>query len=123
MSKNGLARVLMTCLCALSLLISYAQGKRVSGTITDDKAVPLVGATVTVKGTNVITSTNSAGAFTIDVPAGGTTLVVSYVGMTNQEIIIGDRSNVSAKLVPTNSTLTDVVVIGYGTNICWYKRN
>jgi TonB-linked SusC/RagA family outer membrane protein len=105
----------MTCLCALSLLISYAQGKRVSGTITDDKAVPLVGATVTVKGTNVITSTNSAGAFTIDVPAGGTTLVVSYVGMTNQEIIIGDRSNVSAKLVPTNSTLTDVVVIGYGT--------
>lgn len=115
MSKTGLSRVLLTCVCVLSLLTTYAQGKRISGKITDDKAVALAGATVAVKGTNVITTTNPTGNFTIDVPANGKALVVTYVGMQDQEIIIGDRSSIDIKLNPSSSTLTDVVVIGYGS--------
>jgi len=100
----------------LVLFTSYAQIKKISGTVTDDKANALVGATVTVKGTNVITSTNSSGAFSIDVPGTGKVLVVSYVGMTPQEIAIGSQANVRINMVPTSATtLTDVVVVGYGT--------
>ena len=116
MSKIGLFRVLLTCLSVLVLFTSYAQIKKISGTVTDDKANALVGATVTVKGTNVITSTNSSGAFSIDVPGAGKVLVVSYVGMTPQEIAIGSQANVRINMVPTSATtLTDVVVVGYGT--------
>src|SRR6186713_3034786 len=116
MSKIGLFRVLLTCLSVLVLFTSYAQIKKISGTVTDDKANALVGATVTVKGTNVITSTNSSGAFSIDVPGTGKVLVVSYVGMTPQEIAIGSQANVRINMVPTSATtLTDVVVVGYGT--------
>ena len=116
MSKIGLLRVLLTCLSVLVLLPSYAQTKKISGTVTDDKANALIGATVTVKGTDVITSTNSSGAFSINVPATGKVLIVSYVGMTPQEIAIGSQANVRVNLVPTSATtLTDVVVVGYGT--------
>ncbi|HVG14821.1 MAG TPA: TonB-dependent receptor, partial [Chitinophagaceae bacterium] len=113
--KNGLSRVLMACICVLSLLSSFAQGKRVSGTITDDKAAPLVGATVSVKGTTVLTSTNNLGAFSLDVPATGKTLVISYVGMQPKEIAIGNQTTFNTVLTGTSSTLSDVVVIGYGT--------
>jgi TonB-linked SusC/RagA family outer membrane protein len=115
MIKNGLSRVLMACICVLSLLSSFAQGKRVSGTITDDKAAPLVGATVSVKGTTVLTSTNNLGAFSLDVPATGKTLVISYVGMQPKEIAIGNQTTFNTVLTGTSSTLSDVVVIGYGT--------
>lgn len=115
MSKIGPSRVLLTFLGVLSLLISYAQGKRVSGTITDDKAAPLTGATIMVKGTNVVTTTNTSGFFSIDVPATGRILVVSYVGMQPQEITIGSQASITVALTPASTTLTDVVVVGYGS--------
>src|SRR5688572_18641978 len=115
MIKNGLSRVFMACLCVLSLLTSFAQGKRVSGTITDDKAAPLVGATVSVKGTTVLTTTNNSGAFSLDVPSNGKTLVISYVGMQPKEVEIGNQTTINTTLSGTGSTLSDVVVIGYGT--------
>ncbi|HEX8315610.1 MAG TPA: carboxypeptidase-like regulatory domain-containing protein, partial [Flavisolibacter sp.] len=76
--------------------------------------MPLVGATVTVKGTSVATTTSDSGRFSISVPPNGRTLVVSYVGMQSQEVAIGTGSTVSVSLAGTSGTLTDVVVVGYG---------
>jgi TonB-linked SusC/RagA family outer membrane protein len=97
----------------LSFTISFAQ-RKITGTVTDDKQAPLVGATVAVKGTSVATTTDAIGKFSITVPSTGRTLVFSYVGMQNREIALGSTDVVSVALTPTAGNLADVVVVGYG---------
>ena len=60
--------------------ISYGQ-TRITGTVADEKGEPVIGASVLVKGTAVGVSTDLNGAFTLNVPGGSKTLVISYVGM------------------------------------------
>ncbi|SFN73821.1 iron complex outermembrane recepter protein [Chitinophaga sp. YR627] len=105
-------------LCSLLLLvagIASAQTKPVTGKITDENGSAVPGATVQVKGTSTGTATGADGTFKLNVPATATTLVVSFVGYVQQEIAIAGKSEFSIALVPTSTTLTDVVVVGYGT--------
>jgi len=105
-------------LCSLLLLIAgiaSAQTKPVTGKITDENGSAVPGATVQVKGTSTGTATGADGTFKLNVPATATTLVVSFVGYVQQEIPIAGKSEFSIALVPTSTTLTDVVVVGYGT--------
>jgi len=116
MTTTRLLRVLL--LCPLFMLIvqqSWAQTKTVTGKVSDEKGNPVAGASVLAKGTNIGTSTNATGDFTLGVPTSATTLVISYVGYTSQEVDITSSTNVSVSLKPDNSTLSDVVVVGYGT--------
>jgi TonB-dependent starch-binding outer membrane protein SusC len=92
----------------------FAQNKTVSGTVTDDSGNILSGATISVKNTTSTTTSNSLGVFTINVPANGKRLVVSYVGMKTQEVFIGNNEVFKINLVQVANTLNDVVVIGYG---------
>ena len=94
--------------------ISFAQERRIAGTVTDNEQAPLVGATITVKGTRIFSITDATGKFTISVPSNARTLVVSYVGMDQQEMVIGNNSALTISLSPTTGTLSDVVVVGYG---------
>jgi TonB-linked SusC/RagA family outer membrane protein len=90
--------------------------KTVSGVITDDKGNPVPNASVLVRGTSTGTSTKADGSFSITVPSGATTLVISSVGMTSQEIAIGSQSVLNAQLVSSSQLLSDVVVVvPYGT--------
>ena len=73
----------------------------------------LSGATINVKGTIKSTTTDSKGSYSISV-AKGQTLVASYVGMTTQETVVLQAGEYNFSL-EENSTLTDVVVVGYGT--------
>lgn len=105
-------------LCSLLLLIAgiaSAQTKPVTGKITDENGAAVPGATVQVKGTNTGTATGADGTFKLNVPATATTLVVSFVGYVQQEVSIAGKSEFSISLAPTSTTLTDVVVVGYGT--------
>ncbi|MBW8685929.1 SusC/RagA family TonB-linked outer membrane protein [Chitinophaga rhizophila] len=105
-------------LCSLLLLIAgvaSAQTKPVTGKITDENGNAVPGATVQVKGTSTGTATSADGTFKLNVPATATTLVVSFVGYVQQEVTIGGQSQFSISLAPTSTTLTDVVVVGYGT--------
>ncbi|HVX51384.1 MAG TPA: SusC/RagA family TonB-linked outer membrane protein [Chitinophagaceae bacterium] len=116
MTKTRLLRALM--LCSLFLLIiqqSWAQTKTVSGTVTDDKGAAIVGASVLAKGTQAGTSTDVQGAFKLTVPSGATTLVISYVGFADKEVDITSTTSVQVSLVPQAGNLSDVVVVGYGT--------
>lgn len=115
MSKTKLLRVLLLVWCVFSLLFSYAQEKTITGLVTDSKGVGLSDATVTVKGTKTGTSTNASGVFTLTVPAGANTLVVSYVGMKSREVSIAGKTDISISLEETDSRLNEVVVVGYGT--------
>jgi TonB-dependent starch-binding outer membrane protein SusC len=95
--------------------LSFAQERRITGTVTDERGTPLNGATVLVKNTRVAANTSGSGQFTITLPENATTLVISYVGMQPQEVNVSGRTNVEVGLKSTTSTLSDVVVVGYGT--------
>lgn len=88
----------------------------VTGTITGgDNNTPLVGTTITVKGTSSGTLSDNNGKFSVSVPEGATTLVISYIGYDSQEIGINGRSVIDVTLSPDNAFLDEVVVVGYGT--------
>ncbi len=88
--------------------------KTVTGTITDDKGSGLVGASVAVKGTTVGTVTDLDGKFSLSVPDGTTTLVVSSIGLETKEIKLGASSDVSLKMYADTKALSEVVVTGTG---------
>ncbi len=87
--------------------------RTVSGSITDDAGEPLIGASVLVKNTNSGTVTDIDGSYSITVPEGGNTFVVSYTGYTTQEIALG-ASNVVDIVLAEGITLSDVVVTALG---------
>src|SRR5215211_4473434 len=95
-----------TCLHA----VSWAQTKQITGAVSRQGTNEnLAGVTVTVKGTSIITSTNSEGKFTINVPEGNRVLVISSVGYRTQEVNIGDRTTLTVPLEEQATQLTDVV--------------
>ena len=96
-------------------VMAQSQGTVVKGTVTDDKGVTLPGVSVKVKGTNAGSITDINGKYTITVPAGGQILVFSFIGMQNQEIVIGSKNTIDVSMKLSSTALTDVVVIGYGT--------
>ncbi|HBX21801.1 SusC/RagA family TonB-linked outer membrane protein [Limibacterium fermenti] len=85
---------------------------RVQGMVVDEAGEPVIGATVTVKGSSQGTVTDIDGNFTISAPANGT-LVVSYVGYVPQEV--GVSENVRVTLVEDSELLDEVMVVAYGT--------
>ncbi len=87
----------------------------VKGKVLDAKGDPLGGVSVLVKGTTTGVSTDVNGAFSINVPDGKSILVVSYVGFEAQEVSVSGQSSIVITMVALNSQLTDVVVVGYGT--------
>lgn len=102
-------------LFALAICIgSLAMAQTVTGKVTDQNNAPLSGVSVQVKNSSKGATTNENGEFSIDA-AKGATLVVSYVGHKTQEIKVGNGS-IDVKLEQgAENTLSDVVVVGYGT--------
>jgi TonB-linked SusC/RagA family outer membrane protein len=92
----------------------FAQGKTITGTVRDETGKPVVGASVIVKNSTIGTSTDSAGKFSITVP-GKAVLAFSSINYVAQEITVGDNTTLVITLPSANSTLSDVVVVGYGT--------
>ena len=114
MRKTIFQRSLTLLLCVVLCIGVLAQNKTITGVVSDQTGSPLSGATVTLKGAKNITVTNSKGVFTLNVPASGKTLVISYVGMTSAEVALGSSNSYTISLSPSAGTLTDVVVVGYG---------
>ncbi len=88
----------------------------IKGVVSDEKGNTLPGATVSVKGMQMGTSTNVNGEYSITMPAGANVLVFSFIGMTTQEVEVGSRTTINVVLAPADRTLDEVVVIGYGTS-------
>lgn len=95
-----------------------AQGRMVTGTVTSaDDGQSLPGVTILVKGTNRGTTTDLEGNYLIEVPGNYNTLVFSYVGYVSQEVTIGSQSTIDVELAVDIQQLSDVVVVGYGSQI------
>jgi TonB-linked SusC/RagA family outer membrane protein len=87
--------------------------KEVSGKVTDEKGNPIPGVVIVVKGTNVHTTTDANGNYTIKTPSENDVITFSYIGYVKQELAAVDNLNV--KLHEEVKDLTQVVVVGYGT--------
>ena len=89
--------------------------RKIKGVVGDGNNEPLIGATVKVKGTNIVTVTDMDGNFELDVPSGAE-LVVSYIGFNDQTVkISGSKSKYDVELQENTNSLDELVVIGYGT--------
>ncbi|MBX0291842.1 TonB-dependent receptor [Hymenobacter sp. HSC-4F20] len=87
----------------------------VSGRVTQSNGDPLPGVTVIVKGTTIGTTTDGDGRFSLNVPE-NSTLIVSYVGFTRKEVpVTGASTSISVTLAEDARALSEVVVVGYGT--------
>jgi TonB-linked SusC/RagA family outer membrane protein len=89
--------------------------KSINGKVTDDEGNPLPGATIIEEGTNNGTTSDFDGNFSIILENENSILKISYVGYLSQSIITEDRSNFNITLIFDNSSLDEVVVVGFGT--------
>ena len=87
----------------------------IAGVVSDEKGAGLAGVSVVLKGSAKGTTTNLNGRYKIDVPNTGSTLIFSFIGYLSQEVVVGNRSQVSLTLSVDNKVLNEVVVVGYGT--------
>ena len=100
----------------LSCTSLLAQDIKISGRVTDDTGLEVIGANIRIKGNaNVGTITDIDGKYTITARKNDV-LVFSYIGMASQEISIKGRNVIDVHLRQDNKLLDEVVVIGYGTS-------
>jgi TonB-linked SusC/RagA family outer membrane protein len=105
--------ITITLLLLLSLVVSAQAQRDVKGKVTDEKGQPAASITVTEKGTRNGVTTGADGAFSIKVKD-GSTLVFTGVSFETKEVAVGSESFYNVTITTTASTLSDVVVVGYG---------
>ncbi|HRG22456.1 MAG TPA: SusC/RagA family TonB-linked outer membrane protein [Saprospiraceae bacterium] len=111
--KRTLTQLMFLLVFVLGASSTYAQ-RTVSGKVTDGKTGdPLIGANILVKGTSNGTITDLDGMYSLSV-AEGSTLVFSYTGYANQEVVVGTSGNIDIALAE-GSVLDEVVIVGYGS--------
>ncbi len=103
------------CLCCFQFEAS-AQDQTITGTVTDaEDNTNLPGVNVLVKGTTTGTVTDVEGNYQLQVADDATTLVLSSVGYETQEVAINNQTQIDVPMAPDVQSLSEVVVIGYGT--------
>ncbi|MFM2137805.1 MAG: hypothetical protein RJA57_112, partial [Bacteroidota bacterium] len=109
-------RKLYLLLLGVVLFAAQAWAQRtITGKVTDEKGNGLGNASVLVRGTTVGTTTKEDGTFTLTVPANAKALVFSSVDMSPVEVAIGNSNVINAQLKAEDKTMSEVVVVGYGT--------
>ena len=87
----------------------------ISGTVNDENGLPMPGVSVLVKGTTQGTTTDVKGQFRLDVPDANTLLVFSFIGYSVQEVLVGNQTVFTIKMITDIKSLNEVVVVGYST--------
>ncbi|OAQ39071.1 hypothetical protein A5893_10370 [Pedobacter psychrophilus] len=112
--KKLLQSFFVMLLIATSVL---AQDKTVTGTVTDQTdGSPLPGVSVTIVGTKLGTQTDVNGKYSLRAPSGSTKLIFSFIGYTNKTVTI-NGTTLNVTLDSDNKQLSEVVVVGYGTQL------
>ena len=118
MKNNTFHTLAVLFLCTFGVLLSsnsFAQSK-ISGKVTDTKnGETLPGVSISVKGTQKGAITDINGDYSLTVNKGETTLVFSLVGYVLQEVEIGNRSTIDFAMKVDDKVLSELVVVGYGT--------
>jgi TonB-linked SusC/RagA family outer membrane protein len=112
LSANKAKGILTTFLFFIAVL-AFAQTRPVTGTVLDGSGENVVGATVSIKGTNIGTVTDSNGYFTINAKSGDI-ITIGSIGYVGQSITLSNQTNISVTLKEDTQLLDEVVVVGYG---------
>lgn len=89
--------------------------RSINGRVVNENSEPIERATVLVKGTNISTSTNATGEFSLSLPEANSVIVFSCIGFQSQELVVGSDSNIQIVLKELVGDLDEVVVLGYGS--------
>ena len=114
MWKSVFSRKLQLLLFLVCFIPLGALAQTVKGTVSDEAGEPIIGASVKVVGTGTGSVTDVNGQFSVNA-ASNARLAISYVGYITEEVSVAGRQNVDVVLKEDNTTLNDVVVVGYGT--------
>ncbi|MEY3433218.1 MAG: hypothetical protein RL131_1154, partial [Bacteroidota bacterium] len=109
MIRKSIVSAIFCCVLAVSAL---AQGKAVTGKVTDENGAPVSGVSVLIKGEKTGVNTDGTGSFTI-ANASGKTLVFSAVGFESREVL-ANLANLQISLKTDTKSLSEVVVTGFG---------
>jgi TonB-linked SusC/RagA family outer membrane protein len=108
-----MAKIIFLLLCVSIIHTCHAQNRMVSGWVRDDKGEPIAGASISTKNLKSGSLTGSNGSFTISIPENTDTLIVSSVNYITRIVRITDSIHVM--LIPTEGSLSEVQIVGYGT--------
>lgn len=95
----------------ITIDIDFAE---IRGKVVDQDGIPIPGATVIVEGTSTGSATDIDGNFSVEASE-GSVLLVSFIGYQSQRITVGNQTNLTVTLAEDQSSLDEVVVVGYGT--------
>ncbi|OCB72636.1 iron complex outermembrane recepter protein [Flavobacterium glycines] len=115
--KKSMFYILLLCniLFIMPNVVAQTTVKKISGLVVDQKGLPLIGASVLIKGTNIGTITDIDGAFALPASDKSTVLVVSFIGYSAKEVVANDQK-LRIVLTEDSNELKEVVVqVGYGT--------
>jgi TonB-dependent starch-binding outer membrane protein SusC len=105
---------LLVCSVLLALQL-HAQTRVITGKVTDANGNPIPNASVLIKGTSTGTTTDAAGNYRLTVANNAKTIIISSVGVIEQEIVVGTKEIINSTLLSEDKNLQEVVVVGYGT--------
>jgi TonB-linked SusC/RagA family outer membrane protein len=115
MRKQLLSKVLFSMFFVLMGIQMLAQDRTVTGRVTaSDDGSGIPGASISIKGTSKGTSSDADGNYKITV-SGASVLTFSSVGFNSQDVTVGNKSQINVALAADTKALTEVVVVGYGT--------
>ena len=112
MRKSLLSLMAFLLLC---VTMAFGQNSTVTGTVTDVGGDPLIGVSVSIKGTSIGSVTNVDGKYTIGQVNAQSILVFSYVGYVSQEVAVSGQHSINVQLKENTQNLQELVVVGYGT--------
>jgi len=109
-------KFLLTIVTAFFITSAFSQQRTITGQILfEGTKAPVTGATITIKGSRKATTSTDDGKFSIAAPVGNVTLVVSYVGYENKDVLVNASSdNISITLNASSQRLNEVVVTALG---------
>ncbi len=112
-------RSLLTLQLIVALLLvgatsAYGQGKRITGTVSDDTGVSMPGVSILIRGSAVGTITDTNGEFSITAPSDTTVLVFNFIGYQTEAIAVGNRRILSVTMKEAATDLGEVTVVAFG---------
>ncbi len=93
--------------------VDQSQKRKIKGKVVDEFGETLPGVSIVVKGTSVGVATNFEGEFSLDIPDGAQSLIVSFIGMASQEIQVGKQDVYEIVLKSDKEEIEEVIVTGY----------
>ena len=112
---TGFIRYLLLSFTLVLMSFSLHSQVLVKGKVSDETGAGMPGVNIILKGTSTGTTTDSQGAYALEVPNDQSVLVFSFIGYSSQEQVVNGRTTIDVSLALSAEQLSEVVVVGYGT--------